>query len=105
MTDINARKKQLTDRLDFLRARLGKIEDTLDDPHTKDDEDRAIETEDDEVLETLGRTGQDEIWKIEAALDRINDGIYGDCVKCSAPILAERLDVLPYTPFCKDCAP
>ena len=35
---------------------------------------------------------------------RIEAGDYGVCTKCGAEIGAARLDLLPFTPFCKDCA-
>ena len=41
---------------------------------------------------------------IRAALQRMDEGEYGYCVKCGTEIMEERLDVLPYTPFCRDCA-
>jgi RNA polymerase-binding transcription factor DksA len=41
---------------------------------------------------------------IEAALDRIASGSYGTCASCGDPIGEARLDVLPYTPVCADCA-
>mgnify|MGYP001088980676 CR=1 FL=1 len=42
--------------------------------------------------------------ELRAALARIEDGTYGTCVRCGAVISAERLDVLPATPFCRHCA-
>jgi len=104
MTSLQTRKAQLEARLDELNARLHEIEDVLDDPVPADAEDRASEREDDEVLEDLGNKGLQEIQMIRAALDRIENGSYGDCVKCGDPISEERLDLLPYTPFCRDCA-
>ena len=47
---------------------------------------------------------QQEIRMIEAALKRLDEGEYGFCTKCGAVISAERLDVLPHTPFCRTCA-
>lgn len=41
---------------------------------------------------------------IEAALDRVAEGTYGICVRCGEEIGGERLDVVPFTPFCRDCA-
>ena len=61
----------------------------------------AQAAEDDEVLEDLGLAGQDEIRAIDAALVRMDEGTYGECVTCGEPISEERLDILPYTPFCK----
>ena len=42
--------------------------------------------------------------QIEAALERIEDGIYGSCVECDGRITKTRLNAIPYTPFCIKCA-
>ncbi|MFC8131585.1 TraR/DksA family transcriptional regulator [Streptomyces sp. NPDC057302] len=41
--------------------------------------------------------------EIDAALDRVGDGSYGNCPGCSGPIPVERLEILPYTRFCVPC--
>jgi RNA polymerase-binding transcription factor DksA len=104
MTDLAKRRTQLTDRLATLDARLHEIEDELDSHQSKDWEEMAVEREDDEVLEGLGVSGQEEIARIRAALARIEAGEYGVCVTCGEDIAEERLDLLPATPFCRRCA-
>ncbi|EDM69452.1 dnaK suppressor protein [Roseobacter sp. AzwK-3b] len=104
MQSIDTYRTALLKRLGELDSRLHKIEAELDEPHSKDWDDAAIETEGDQVLEHLGQSGQDEIARIRAALQRMRDGSYGECVRCGERISAERLNVLPETPFCKDCA-
>jgi len=104
MTSLESRRAALMSRLKELDTRLHAIEDQLDEPHSKDWDDDAVEREGDEVLEALGDAGQAEIQRIRAALQRIRDGDYGTCTKCGDEIRAERLDVLPDTPFCADCA-
>lgn len=104
MIPISQRKVQLETRLRDLRSRLATIETELDSHESKDWEDLATEREADEVLEGMGLSGQHEIRQIEAALDRIGSGDYGTCVTCGDSISEERLDVLPYTPFCRNCA-
>ena len=42
--------------------------------------------------------------KVRLALGRIDSGEYGTCQSCGAAIPVERLDVLPYTTLCVDCA-
>ncbi len=41
---------------------------------------------------------------IEGAERRLDDGVYGTCTICGLEIAAERLDALPATPTCVDCA-
>lgn len=104
MTDFSARKTQLENRLAELDGRLSRIGDHLEQPPNPDWEDRAQEAEMDEVLEELGEVGMAEVQAIKAALDRIENGTYGRCVRCGEDISNERLDVLPHTPLCKSCA-
>ena len=42
--------------------------------------------------------------QIEAALVRIEDGLYGVCIECESKIPKTRLQVLPHTPHCVKCA-
>jgi RNA polymerase-binding protein DksA len=42
--------------------------------------------------------------QIQDALRRIEAGSYGRCEECSAPIAKPRLQALPYTPYCIECA-
>ena len=46
--------------------------------------------------ETLGH--------IEAALERIEEGVYGRCQECGGIVPKLRLNAIPYTPFCVKCA-
>jgi RNA polymerase-binding transcription factor DksA len=103
-TPIARRREQLTSRLNELQARLSTIDAELDSHDSKDWEEMATERESDEVLEGMGEAGLREMRMIEAALNRVDEGEYGDCVKCGEPISEERLDLLPYTPFCATCA-
>lgn len=104
MTTLDHRRRQLQTRLADLTARLVEIESELDQPGSKDWEDLAAERGDDEVLEGVGLSGQQEIRMIEAAMARMSAGDYGVCMQCGADISEARLDVLPFTPFCSTCA-
>lgn len=42
--------------------------------------------------------------QIEAALERIEDGVYGSCVECGGRIPKTRLNAIPYAPCCVKCA-
>jgi RNA polymerase-binding protein DksA len=42
--------------------------------------------------------------QVEHALARISEGSYGRCVSCGQPISVERLEAIPWTPFCINCA-
>lgn len=99
------RKLALEARLAELDTRLGAIEEELDSHQNPDWDELAVEREVDEVLEATGVAGQHEIRQIRAALNRIAENSYGICARCGAEIGEERLNALPYTPFCRSCAP
>lgn len=42
--------------------------------------------------------------KVNHALDRVASGDYGICESCGKSIPVERLDVLPYSTLCVECA-
>jgi len=104
MLDTAKYHATLMHRLGTLDARLHAIEAELDAPRSNDWEELAVERESDEVLESLGHSGEMEIARIRAALDRIRAGTYGICTVCGEQISTDRLDVLPETPMCKVCA-
>lgn len=45
-----------------------------------------------------------ELEQIEGALERIEEGTFGNCERCGKTISAARLEVLAYTPYCIACA-
>lgn len=98
------RRSALLARQAELNTRLATIESTLDAPQSPDWDDMATAREDDEVLEATGISGQHELRQISAALARLDDGTYGACAKCGAEISEARLNTLPYTPHCRNCA-
>ena len=72
--DMKLQEKILRDRWHELTTRLRKIDTDLGRTKAIDDEDRAIENENDEVLEGLGQAGEEELRAIDAALERIAKG-------------------------------
>ncbi len=66
--------------------------------------DHGSETYDQEfdliLLESEGET----LAQIDAALERIREGQYGTCGACGKNIPKRRLEVIPYTAYCVDCA-
>ena len=103
MTPETARETLLARRAEIL-ARLAGIDDRLDEPEDKDREEAATQTEDDQMLMSLGDLERAEVARIDAALDRVRQGSWGVCVKCGDAIEPKRLELLPETPFCASCA-
>jgi RNA polymerase-binding transcription factor DksA len=104
MAKYDKLKKQLQDRLKELGARVDEIEDDLRSPHSTGWEDRATETAGDEVLEGLEDSALAEAQAIRMALEKIENGSYGECVTCGEEIDPKRLAALPYATQCIDCA-
>ncbi len=75
-----------TSRLTQLRA----IEETRPDA-----EEQVMSTQKDTIRRVLA--------EVEAAVARVGNGSYGICRDCAKPIPVERLEILPYTPFCVPC--
>ena len=103
MTDLAHYKDILQSRKRELNGRLNRIEQDLDTLKSSDSADRAIERENDEVLEEFGATGLKELQAIDAALDRIAAGTFGTCAKCGGPISPARLAAVPHAALCEDC--
>ncbi len=104
MKDAGQFEIRLRSRLRELNARLSEVEAELDQPADADAEERATEREGDEVLESLGNSGLLEIRMIQAALSRVADGTFGECVACGEPIPEERMNAVPHAARCKRCA-
>ncbi|MBI1419010.1 MAG: TraR/DksA family transcriptional regulator [Limimaricola sp.] len=103
MTDTD-RRAQLNARRAELLQRSREVEAELEEHADPDWEEQAVERETDEVLEQMGRSAATEIARIDAALARLDSGEYGYCTKCGAEIEPARLDAVPETPFCSNCA-
>jgi DnaK suppressor protein len=101
---MQALKRKLREELATLEARVEKIEGHLRQPGDDDWAERANETSNDEVLEHLDETETHEIDAIRAALARIEAGTYGNCTGCGEAIAQARLQALPTTPVCIECA-
>lgn len=64
-------------------------------------------TEDEEGVDehiALVQNEQGLLEEVEGALARIENGSYGRCGKCGREISQERLDALPHTRWCIECA-
>jgi len=69
-----------------------------------DSADKASDVYENQVLTSLSGIQRETIDKINNALKRIEDGTYGKCSACGADIEIERLNVVPYTDLCSNCA-
>ena len=63
----------------------------------------ATATLDREVDYTLEENSVRMLAAIDASLQRIDDGTYGMCTSCGAPIPEGRLEAYPWAGMCIDC--
>jgi RNA polymerase-binding transcription factor DksA len=70
-----------------------------------DDEyaDAASDTFTQELDVTMLNKYRHRLTQVNAALGRVEEGMYGTCVRCHTKIAEARLDAIPETPFCRDC--
>jgi RNA polymerase-binding transcription factor DksA len=103
MAEADTFQAILTARKAELDTRLRRIADELDEPNSRDVSERAIDIEDEEVLEGVGNAGAGELKAVEAALERIRLGTFGTCVRCGEPISVARLTAVPHAAICERC--
>ena len=104
MPDTAAAKVRLEEQLEELEARQSRIAEDLAEPLNADSGEQAVEMEDDASLEGQGALIAKEIASVKRALARIEDGTYGECVRCGEDIAPARLEARPEAALCIDCA-
>ena len=65
--------------------------------------DSATATLNREIDYTLEENAEHVLSAIDDALQRIENGTFGTCGRCGAPIAEERLEAIPYANRCIDC--
>jgi RNA polymerase-binding protein DksA len=102
--DKKERKLALESKQADLEKRLAAVTRDVTKTLPSDFAEQATERENDDVLEEIARETQLSIQQIRAALRRLEDDGYGICASCGEDIAGQRLDALPETTFCVDCA-
>lgn len=98
--ELETLRADLISRLSRYEAHQHREDGALD----KDFEEQANQTQNDEVVDSLEVETREELAQIERALERIKNGLGDACESCGEPIDPRRLQVLPYTTQCVDCA-
>lgn len=65
--------------------------------------DAISENEDNDITQIESLMEEDQLCKVEKALQRISEHTYGRCCKCSVNIPVERLKIIPYAEYCVKC--
>jgi len=111
--------EKFKDRLEHDKARLERMIDSRRQSVTShssmgvnesfsnsgDDEyaDAATDTFTQELDMTMLSKYRHRLEQIRHALERMEAGRYGVCVRCHTKIGEARLDAIPETPYCRDC--
>ena len=101
---LTAIKKSLEERKTVLLQRISRVKTGMTAEHSADWSEQAQERQNDEVLEAIGNESQHELSQINLALERIESGDYASCTDCGEDISLKRLEAVPYTHFCINCA-
>ena len=69
-------------------------------PDITDDASRSFSQQ---MLLNLGEQDREKLVQVEEALYQIENGGYGTCTLCEAPIPEARLTLIPFTQYCVAC--
>jgi RNA polymerase-binding transcription factor DksA len=106
---LTALRELLTYRLRELRAEIGAAEQArgpasaVPAHEVVDRKDEAAQRQELELAGAQEERDIDEMAEVEAALGRLDAGVYGDCVDCGEPIPVQRLLVQPAARRCAGC--
>ena len=104
MPDTEAAKARLEAQLAELKERQDRIAQDLAEPLNADSSEQAVEMEDDASLEGQAALIAQEIASVNRALLRVENGSYGECIRCGAEIAPGRLEARPEAALCITCA-
>ena len=104
MPHVDAARARLTQQLAELVGRQQRLAEDLSEPLNPDSSEQAVEMEDDASLEAQAVLVAREIASINRALLRIENGTYGECVRCGDAIAPKRLEARPEAALCISCA-
>ena len=102
--DIRAHLEEYQASIVNRRERLAKHVHHREEPLPQDFAEQAVEMENSETMVALEDELSEQEREVERALARLDNGTYGTCVECGEDIAPERLEALPATALCFDCA-
>lgn len=105
--DLDAIKEALTATRSELLDRMRRLDKDVrhrEEPLPQDFAEQAVALENQEVLEALDEDARVELRQIERALQRLEEGVYGECATCGEAIAPERQRAIAWATLCIDCA-
>jgi len=98
-------KQKLLSLQQELSTRIEKIDADLHGRHTSAKfSEQVVDSQNDDVLRNLKSEGEEELEQVNHALLKIERDLYGKCETCHEDIDKERLEALPFAPYCMKCA-
>ncbi len=94
---LDAEKQRLEQLLERVRA------NRTQEPE-QDSSERAVQLQNQEVVDALGNDARADLEHIKAALARMDAGQYGSCDECGNGIQRARLRAYPLASKCIECA-
>jgi DnaK suppressor protein len=102
-TDIQRYKDRLLNLRDQVRGDIQASIDALAEEVHPVGEDTKEPSEGVDKELALEHNEEDIYNSVNAALQRIEAGMFGRCAECGKPIPKARLDAIPYAAYCVDC--
>lgn len=99
-------KKRLEERQQALRKTVSRTEEDgriADQDSAQDIADRAASSYTKEFLFSQSNNERQLLQMVETALQRIREGVFGECVSCGSEINSRRLEAVPWTRYCIEC--
>ncbi len=93
-------QQQLLERNMISAVQEGRQSSTDD---LQDAADHAVQSYQKELLFLQGTQGHSQLAQVRSALDRLEDGSFGECLHCGTVIGEKRLEAVPWTPYCIAC--
>ena len=99
-------RKRLEERQQALRKAVSRTEEDgriADQDSAQDIADRAASSYTKEFLFSQSNNERQLLQMVETALQRIREGVFGECVSCGNEINPKRLEAVPWTRYCIAC--
>ncbi|MDX2480369.1 MAG: TraR/DksA family transcriptional regulator [Desulfuromusa sp.] len=103
LAEIRAHLLQVRDELLAESERAYAASQSLGQDGVPDIGDMSSNSYNQQVLMSLSETQRSRVRDIDAALERMDKGVYGLCMRCEEEIPARRMEVRPFSRYCVDC--
>ncbi len=99
-------KKRLLAKQEELRGMVTRTEmdgRSADEDPTQDPADKAASSYNKEFLFSQSNTDRTLLAQVQEALDRMDNGTYGQCISCGGEMQPKRLEAVPWARHCIPC--